>query len=140
MPIERIVPTTGALEGSELHDGDPRTGWVTPEYQAPRDALEVTLGCVASVERVSLSEGAFAAGFPRALAIDVAGEDGRWRMAWKGRLTGAAVRAGLANPALPIMRILVPVEAVRTVRLRADTEAPARWAVAELSIEGTCTR
>ena len=140
LPIARIVPTTGALEGGELRDGVPSTGWVTPEYRTPGDALEVTLGCLADVARVSLSQGAFAAGFPRALAIELGGGDGRWRTAWRGPLAGAAVRAGLANPALPMLAILVPAKGVRAVRLHADAEAPARWAVAELSIEGTCVR
>ena len=140
MPLARIVPTTGALEESELHDGDPTTGWVTPEYQAPRDALEVTLGCVANVERVSLSQGAFAAGFPRALAIEVGTGEGQWRLAWKGPMIGAAVRAGLANPGAP------HDERPRARGRRAGAAAsrgpgaPARWAVAELSIEGTCVR
>jgi hypothetical protein len=136
--LQGIQPSSGRLERDELVDGDPATGWITPEHQRAGDALVLRLGCEADVAGVRLSQGVFAGGFARALAVDVAAGPSPWRTAWQGSLEAQGVGAALDDPRLPIVSIAASMGRADRLRLRVRRPAPAHWAVAEVEVRGRC--
>jgi hypothetical protein len=137
--VAAAASTSGPVDLAALADGDPLSAWMTAGPQRPGDTLTIELACRATVESVSLSQGAYAQNFPRALAIEVSDDGVRWRSAWRGQTGGLTVRAALDDPRMVTTRFAVATSAARMLRLRSRASDPDTWwVVAELGVRGRC--
>jgi hypothetical protein len=143
-PHGRVLGLTAArgTDGSPivnyLHDEDPATIWGTAGPQRPGMAIELDLACDADIEQIEIAQGIHVGAFAHALAIDVQSRGGAWTTAWRGRMSGLAVRAALADPRRFTMRLPVVASDVRSVRLRLERAAAEPWAIAEATVRGRC--
>jgi hypothetical protein len=100
----------------------------------------VDLPALATVAGVDLALGGFTTDYPRNLALEIAGEDGRWvRVAAEAVLDGPLVWAGTHVLRDSVERIGLRFEPIRTgaVRLVQTGEDPVYdWSVAELQLLG----
>jgi hypothetical protein len=131
--------TSGPVDIAALSDGDPLSAWMTSGPQRPGDSLTIEFTCRATVASVSLSQGAYAQNFPRALAIEMSGDGVTWRSAWRGRTGGLTVRAALDDPPMVTTTFPIASSAARMLRLRSrGSDADTWWVVAELGVRGRC--
>jgi hypothetical protein len=114
-------------------DGDLETRWDSG-VQRPGVELTLDLGRVETVHGIALLHGASRRDFPRGLRIEVAGEDGAWRLLVQGELEVLPITAFLEPRELPLDIPMAPTEArfIRFTTIRGHDRF--YWSVHEIEV------
>lgn len=135
--IAGVEASARAEQVDRLADGNRRTAWLSDGPQRGGEQLTIRLADRRLVSGVVLAQGAFSWGFPRQLTIEVAGEDGPWRVVWQGPLGARTVAAALDDPRdVRIYLEFPPVAATRVRLTQTGASEVDEWAVAEVAVVG----
>ena len=139
VPHELLAVSASRGDAAAMVDGDPRTRWLSGSPQDGTEWIEVGLASTLQVSGVRLLlTGRSLNDYPRTLAVDVWGSDGRVETVVASSVLpqlGAGLRAAPAKPAIELRWSPRPV---RVLRLR-QTGRSSRWywSVHELDVLST---
>ena len=135
-PLQVVAITaSGGGDPAAAIDGRTETIWAVP--QRAQEWLIADLGRVQQVAGISIAAADHPAGFPRLLAIDTSLDGQQFHEAWQGGGAPPAFLAIVKSPRNAWLRLPIPPQDARFVRIRQLREDAIGWFVPELEINSS---
>jgi hypothetical protein len=134
LPIARIEASVDGRDIGAVVDGDLASRWHT-DGQSGHETIVVDLGRVEQPRALVLSQGVYAAQYPRALDVSISTNRTEWRTVWAGDTALAVYDAAVRAPRRVPLTIPLPGSDARYLRLTQTGADPDRgWSIVELEV------
>jgi hypothetical protein len=134
LPVVRLTIGGSGKDLPDLLDEDRPGLWMSGNTQQGGEYLVADLGAPQALSSIVLEQGAFAAWYPRALAVEGSVDGKDWKLAWSGSPVVAATCGALLDPLrvpirLPVSGTARYIKVTQTGRAAKDW-----WALAGLAV------